>query len=471
MIVPWIVMRTVKPSAATRLHPSGSSSRSASPAQFRLVRPARTSLRASLVHERSPLVAQPIGVMRIVLLGACVAQLVACDDGSALNPDGSMADTAADRATLDAHDTPLDGMADTPRDVMADRPPACGGPGLRCCPPLYGFGNGSCADACCLGGICIEVGSTCGGGFGTCERDAFGSPACTVCGDVDQPCCDPTGVTCPGPVGDPGDPPPGRYTCGADGLCVECGDTGQPCCGTVCYGGGCCTEAGCIADTMSCGGSLGTCHTRECDDCGHLGQSCCDGIGCYPRSPPAMQCELGTCSACGAEGEPCCEAGTCHSNLACGDGRTCVSCGDLGEPCCGSTCASGLACGTAGTCEGCGGVDQPCCPGDQCASGGCCEVHFRPFWHKVCTPDGGMCVSAPGQCNGGSCESCTGGSCRSCGGAGQSCCGFPAIGTWCTASLAECTTTGCAPCGQTGQSCCGVDFCVSPARCDGSTCH
>lgn len=77
-----------------------------------------------------------------------------------------------------------------------------------------------------------------------------------------------------------------------------------------------------------------------CDECGAIGQACCEGERCGGGT-----CHEGVCSGCGRADEPCCDGQGCEDGLACFEGECRTDCGQVGQPCCGGkTCVDGVEC-------------------------------------------------------------------------------------------------------------------------------
>lgn len=224
---------------------------------------------------------------------------------------------------------------------------ACGGGGgpnnQPCCQ------SSQCSNRCCVDGLCIRQGSTCGGtpSLGTCG----GGSSCGTCGGDGQPCC--TGA--PGGVGEAANfcTTSGEACDPATGKCATCGGNNHPCCdGVWCGGNGCCDQTAkkCVPNTATCGGGQGTCTNGACQGgaCGGMGEPCCGGnVGC---TAPFSACQAGVCVGCGGTGEPCCP-GNNTGGFWCSSGDTCDK--------------------ASGNCLACGGTGQPCCAGAGCRIGAC----------------------------------------------------------------------------------------------------
>ena len=167
-----------------------------------------------------------------------------------------------------------------------------------------------------------------------------------------------------------------------------------------------------MADSTDCGDTLGTCVAGVCENCGELGEECCDG-SCMTGAA----CVSDTCVTCGALDQVCCADRACDNGLSCegSDLGTCQECGDLDEPCCGgeSPCDQGLSCvATAGgaQCQTCGGAGQPCCEDRICGEGVCVGGTNTAYCHTDCGDVGQACCSGAGaqcaqglHCQGGEC--------------------------------------------------------------------
>jgi hypothetical protein len=277
---------------------------------------------------------------------------------------------------------------------------------------------------CCVTGVCIAVGQSCGTASSVCT--VIG---CQQCGNLSQPCCggrncSSASLTCE----------PGLETCG------NCGRPGGRCCnGGTCVAGGCCDSGNtCVPSGKTCGASA-VCLDSVCTACGTDGQACCENVTCGTTGccNPATRkcvsstapcgsgtCSLGACGSCGKSGLACCDApfpsdagvpAVCSSaGTVCaapgGGGAQCASCGTEGNPCCGANTCLGGGCCVGGTCHGnntsCGGGNGDCSDGS--CSGGTCGGLFQPCCAgNLCTAPDTRCVT---------------GSCRSCGGRDQICC-------------------------------------------------
>ena len=131
----------------------------------------------------------------------------------------------------------------------------CGGEGEACC------ANSRCdGDGCCVGGVCVTNGTSCGDGLGTCTDGV-----CANCGAAEgDPCCE---GSCGPDLG-----------CNDSGICV-CGGEGEVCCGTTCDA----SDLGCFRYICQPG-------TTECPATAPSQGEACDYLGTdlcrYPGSDP-----------------------------------------------------------------------------------------------------------------------------------------------------------------------------------------
>ena len=295
------------------------------------------------------------------------------------------------------------------------------------------------ADQTCCGGVCCDVGETCGRkgdeGTGYCcpkdTRDCFGTccpddRACClyVCCLDGQVCCNGECQFPPCCVEDSQcsyencrscqeveDGPEGNkecksfcpansnciygkgFCCPIDRVCGdldECCSEGQTCCNGKCQFPPCCAEdSQCnylnCEDCMEVSGpGVAECHSR-CEGI----EACCKGVCC----PEGKSCCEGVC-----QDEPCCRMELGDEACPCGecyideDGHYACEAPCAGDP--DKICCQGFDDGPAGVFSYCCDKGEHCCGTFCCPSGSCCV--------------GGACeICPPGEC-------CVGGACGSC---------------------------------------------------------
>jgi len=252
----------------------------------------------------------------VLLCVACVTSNGPHSDASALSRDATTSDARAE----DAGDGPGDDFDAEPdgSDDAAD----CTGQACDL--------TGPC-DGCCVDGLCVAKGLSCGPGMARCI-----GPSCGAAGGIGEPCVKGQGPSGTEDVGDAGD-----FVCMyeewtgctdtnaicVNDTCVHCGLTGEPCCDNLCLG-----EAYCNAND-------------RCDSvCGAPGQPCCIDNGAL------YDChDGGVCLTYGHDDSAptCAPGGPCHA-----DGGNCTTCGNQGQSCCGDGGCNVYdgTCTEAGTC-------------------------------------------------------------------------------------------------------------------------
>lgn len=311
------------------------------------------------------------------------------------------ASTRGPAAPVDASAGDSDGMRPGVSEVdAAAMNPSCGGPGQACC------AGDRCSSGCCVSGLCLANGTSCGANAGTCMADA-----CSGCGALGESCC--PGRTCGGGA-----------ACGAGNTCVACGGENQRCCADSQCAAGSCIGAG--------GTSPGVCRLG----CGAAGEMCCPSGGIdLPFVDTflsnnggicvgALSCLRGKCGSCGGEGEPCCPGtNSCGGTLQCID-SVCQKCGQPGQACCAPT---------ALNLDGCAG------PLNSCQNGACAGMNCG-LLNEACCPS--VVVNGAGSCSATG-TICNESACRACGGLDQPCCTGANGARSCAVRGAVCTSGAC----------------------------
>jgi hypothetical protein len=240
--------------------------------------------------------------------------------------DSSIRDATAEpqHVSLDAASILPDAGFDVGLDAVADAL-ACSNNWVPC-----GFPN-ACS-GCCVDGICIPKGVSCGLGMPVCV-----GPSCGDAGAVNEPCVSGQAFTGEGVTGNSSIPVCTYETwtgctdtnaaCTSAGTCVHCGLAGAPCCGGLCAAMSYCDDTGVCNPAC---GSTG----QPCCDGNDLAYECNDGGACLTFEPlPQPVCEpggscradAGACTTCGNNGQACCDDGGCNATQGnCTSAGTCV---------------------------------------------------------------------------------------------------------------------------------------------------